>query len=336
MKNSPEAANAELLVVLQKGLPIDARPFARIGEALGMSEADVLGRLRTLFEEGIARRFGAVFESQSLGYLSTLCAVDVPAADLVAAQERIAPHPGITHCYEREGHPNLWFTMTAPEDGLETELARVSAALGPYQVMNLPALKKFKIEAVFGKGEKMEENAGVPRTDRKKQAPLSERERVVVRCLQSSIPVVEDPFGAVARQVNYDPAELLDLLKRWKRDGIIRRIALVVRHHKLGFSANSMCVWPVAPAAIEAAGHSMGRNPHVTHCYERPSSEVFPYNLYAMIHAQSREEAVGIFQALGRDAGLTGGKMMWSVREFKKSSPVFFCEPPPKLGTPPS
>ena len=46
-----------------------------------------------------------------------------------------------------------------------------------------------------------------------------------------------------------------------------------------------------------------------------------------MIHAKTPGEAVTVFERLGAAAELSGGRMMWSVREFKKSSPVFFCEP---------
>ncbi len=354
MTPEPATVDADLLVALQKGLPLERRPFAVIGETLGLSEEAVVARLRNLFETGVARRFGAVFDSRSLGYESTLCAADIPAAEMVAAVGRIHPHPGITHCYERQGHPNLWFTLTAPQNDLEAELARISKALGPYGVLNLPALQKFKIEAVFGKSSQVVEGAeqwtatsgrgqaakgaslsGTPPAGRR-PPEFSEREKAVVRCLQGSIAIESEPFDAVARQVGYDPAELVDLLQRWQREGVIRRIALVVRHRQLGFSANSMCVWKVAPEALVAAGQSMARSPHVTHCYERPSSPAFPYNLYAMIHARSPDEAVAIFQKLGSDTGLPEGAMMWSVREFKKSSPIFFCESTVELGVPPS
>ncbi len=338
--NSPEEVDSRLVLALQKGLPVESRPFATIGQALGLSEADVLSRLHALFASGVARRFGAVFDSRSLGYQSTLCATDIPDGELVAAAARIAPHPGITHCYEREGHPNLWFTMTALDGEVDPELARVEKALGPYPVMSLPALQKFKIEAVFGHDANAVKTGAPVRTgaesDGRKPTPPTLREQKVVRCLQSSIPVVEDPFGEVALQTGYPPGELLELLAHWRQNGIIRRIALVVRHHKMGFSANSMCVWKVAPDAITEVGKTMARNQHVTHCYERPSTPAFPYNLYAMIHAKSRDEAVAIFNILGRDAGVSGGHMMWSLREFKKSSPVFFCEPTPDLGVPPS
>jgi len=317
--------DAKLLVILQQGLPLVSRPFSEIGKGLGLSEAAVLERVRSLFETGIARRFGAVFESRNLGYLSTLCAADVPAAELEAAASRIAPHPGITHCYEREGYPNLWFTMTAPAEALEQELGRASAALGPYEVLNLPALKKFKIEAVFGRQE--QGGTSKAREGSAPQGGLPEWERKVVRRLQASIEVSEDPFGMLAEDLGMKSAELLELLKRWEKEGVIRRIGLILRHRQLGFSANSMCVWKVQADRIREAGEILARSQHVTHCYERPSFAAFPYNLYAMIHAKSREEAIRIFEQLGVDAGLSDGRMLWSVREFKKSSPVFFCEP---------
>lgn len=328
MNTTEQEVEARLLVILQQGLPIVSRPFAAIGEELGLTEAAVLARVKSLFESGVARRFGAVFESQSLGYLSTLCAVDVPAHDLEAAARRISPHPGITHCYERDGHPNLWFTMTALAGDLDRELAWVSSALGSYEVLNLPALQKFKIEAVFGRNEQGQ----APRGPLKAGAPvalLPERERKVVRRLQASIAVSEDPFGVVAKDLEMEPAELLALLKRWEADGVIRRIGLILRHRQLGFSANSMCVWKAGADRVKEAGEILARSQHVTHCYERPASAAFPYNLYAMIHAKSREDAIRIFGQLAADAGLSDGRMLWSVREFKKSSPVFFCEPPP-------
>lgn len=321
---------ARLLVILQQGLPIATRPFARIGEELGLTEAAVLSRVRALFESGVARRFGAVFESHKLGYMSTLCAADVPDGELEAACARMVPHPGITHCYEREGHPNLWFTMTALREELTRELARISAALGPYALLNLPALQKFKIEAVFGGNEPGRAPRGAS-GESGPVAPIPEAERNVVRRLQASIAVEADPFGLLAGELAMKPEALLGLLKRWEAEGVIRRIALILRHRQLGFSANSMCVWKAEPGRIPAAGASLARSPHVTHCYERPAFPAFPYNLYAMIHARSREEAVRIFEQLGNEAGLADGRMLWSVREFKKSSPVFFCEQEARL-----
>ena len=332
MSNAADV-DARLLLALQKGLPIDARPFERVGTAFGLTGGEVLERVRAWFAAGVARRFGAVFDSRSLGYASTLCAAEVAADQLDASVARIVPHPGITHCYARDGHPNLWFTLTAPAGELDHEVARVGRALGAGEVLNLPALQKFKIEAVFGRDGDDDAPRNVTHPVAA-MAPLPEHERRVVRRLQASVAVTEDPFGDVARETGFAPDALLELLGRWQATGVIRRIGLVVRHHKLGFSANSMCVWAAPREQIAAAGQALARSPHVTHCYERPSYPSFPYNLYAMIHAKSPPEAVEIFEKLGAAAGLAGGRMMWSVREFKKSSPVFFCEPPPVLAEP--
>ncbi len=330
----PEKPDRDLLIALQRGVPLERRPWAALARTLGLTEAGVLRTVRELFESGVARRFGAVFDAQSLGYRSTLCAADVPESALEAAVARITPHPGITHCYQRDGHPNLWFTLTAPDGELDGELARVAGTLGGYAVLNLPALRKFKVEAVFGQSEDgpLRPRGPVSAPTGLPAAPLAEREREVVRRLQANIAVTEDPFGRLASELGYAPGDLLALLKGWETAGVIRRIAFVMRHRQLGFLANSMCVWSVPAVRIEAAGVSMARSPHVTHCYERPAFPSFPYNLYAMIHAKTREQAVGIFERLGLDAGLSGGRMLWSVREFKKTSPVFFCEPPPALG----
>lgn len=331
--SNANTTGARLLVTLQQGLPIDRRPFTRVGADLGLTEEAVLAEVRQLFETGVARRFGAVFESRSLGYGSTLCAADIPTDQLEAAAARIAPHPGITHCYERDGHPNLWFTMTAPAVRLTQELERTAKSLGPYPVLNLPALQKFKIEAVFGRDDDDEQPAlGRSRNADTPAAPLTEHERQVVRGLQGNLAVSEDPFGRVAAELGCDPDKLIELLNGWKQSGVIRRIGLVVRHQRLGFAANSMCVWAVTPDRIIAAGNTLAQSPHVTHCYERPHSAAFPFNLYAMMHAKTREALRIAFEELAQKAGLANGRMMWSVREFKKASPRFFVEDATELG----
>ncbi len=318
-----------LLVALQQGVPIVERPFASIAREFGLTEADILDRIRAWFASGVARRFGAVFDSHRLGYASTLCAADIPAGELETAASRLTPHPGITHCYAREGRPNLWFTLTAPTEDLAAEVARTADAVAPYALLNLPAVRRFKIEAVFGATPGSVHHAGTdpgPQpSDDEDVTPLSEHERQVVRHLQGNLPLGPEPFGDAARTLGCDAADLLALLTRWRERGIIRRLGLVVRHQEMGFTANSMCVWNVAPAAVAAAGAVLARSPHVTHCYERHAAAEFPYNLYAMLHAGSRPEALARFEALAREAGLDGGRMLWSAREFKKTSPVFFA-----------
>jgi DNA-binding Lrp family transcriptional regulator len=344
MNDDQNNLDADLLLALQQGIPLEKRPFALIGQELGLTEAQVFERTAEYLNDGRARRFGAVFDSRSLGYDSTLCAVDVPEDELERTAGLVTPHPGVTHCYQRQGTPNLWFTMTAPADALDRELEKMAPALAPHELLNLTALRTFKIEAVFdvrgARAQCREANESKPGSARhngdhhprpfpagaEPPAPLSEAERVLVRALQGDVPLSRDPFQVLASELGYDHAELLEILGRWKAAGILRRVGLVMRHRKLGFTANSMCVWKAADDRIEEAGRIMAAHAEVTHCYERPVFESFPFNLYAMIHADNPDKAVEIFERLSSETGLTDGRMLVSLREFKKSSPVFFCE----------
>lgn len=332
-EQSNSSKDQALLIALQRGVPFVRRPWAEIAESVGMSSAEVLQAGQDLFKRGVARRFGAVFDSRSLGYASTLCAVDIPASDIERAAALLHPHPGITHCYEREGNPNLWFTLTAPADKLGSELTGIGNLLKPFPVLNLPAIRRFKVEVV------LDAAAGDVEPARSETIPgaaggdtppvFSEREKALIRRIQNNLPLAEEPLTAVAEELQWDIDSMLQKLSDWKTAGILRRIGFILRHRAAGFTANGMCVWPVAEGDVPRAGRILSAAPEVTHCYERPSSPAIPFNLYAMIHARERIAAVNTFHRLSKTAGLSDGHMLISVREFKKSSPVFFLEANP-------
>ena len=76
-------------------------------------------------------------------------------------------------------------------------------------------------------------------------------------------------------------------------DGRIRRIGAVPNHYAIGYTANGMSVWDVDDAVIDAVGERVGALEFVTHCYRRPRHlPDWPYNLFAMVHAASREAAL--------------------------------------------
>lgn len=335
MKDHPPSRTKQaLLTALQRGVPLVRRPWAAIARTLGMKEAEVLQAARNLFERGVARRFGAVFDSRHLGYASTLCAADVPLRDIERVAALLQPHPGITHCYEREGRPNLWFTLTAPAGRLDAELRRITKAIKPYKPFNLPAIRRFKVEVVLGAAD---DDVGPVRGEVLPDAldgdiphKFSAREKTMIRKIQGNLQVAKEPFTSVAQELKWDQDELLRRLASWKQAGILRRIGFILRHRVAGFVANGMCVWPVVEADVVRAGRLLADSPEVSHCYERPSSPAFPFNLFAMIHAREQGAAEGAFRRLSERAGLSGGRMLISSREFKKSSPVFFLEDAPR------
>ena len=324
--------NSDLLLALQEGINIESNPFATLGERLGLTTQEIISHLKFVLTDGIARRFGAVFDSAKLGYHSTLCAVDLPddLVDEITAQ--LIPHLGITHCYERKGHPNIWFTLTTPANNLTSEIEKLQKLMPNRPIINLPASQRFKIATIFdlktGKSsvtETLSLNTDSTATPDILQA--SNTDKAIVRALQKTIPLETHPFATVAKTLEMEEAPLLTKLLDWKARGIIRRIGLILKHRQAGFSANGMCVWNVDPQSITAHGIALAKCPEVTHCYHRPLHQQVPFNLYAMIHADTLDSAHSMLEQISERANLPIGKMLVSTREFKKSSPAFFLEP---------
>ncbi|MCL1983760.1 MAG: AsnC family transcriptional regulator [Clostridiales bacterium] len=139
----------ELLNQLQIGLPLSERPYGALALQLGLSEEDVLHRIRKMKEENIIRRIGGVFDSSKLGYQSTLCAMSVPAGKTCEAARVINGFEGVTHNYLRDGDYNIWFTVIAQSKARLADIVSEIQQRTGIEVHSLPAMRKFKIDARF-------------------------------------------------------------------------------------------------------------------------------------------------------------------------------------------
>lgn len=337
-----DKSKERLLVLLQQGLPLDPRPFLMLGELSGLTEIEVLNLVEELLADGRARRLGGIFDAAGLGYRSVLCAAAVPASGIARTTAILAALPGVTHAYLRgwpeelpadhparllEPYPALWFTWSAPEAAFATGFDALRNQLSPWPVLPLPAGRKFKIQVVFGNqvtGPAMAEDIDAVPTGAVQ--PFTDRDQRVVRELQGTLAPCANFYAPVAARCDLDETELLARLTLWRRTGALRRIALVLRHQRIGYKANAMCVWPADGVIAEQAGAVLAGFSEVTHCYQRPAFPGFPYSLYAMLHAKSWELLAERFADLEQATGLEGGKMLCSVKELKKTSMVFFSE----------
>ncbi|MEI8079596.1 MAG: hypothetical protein WCH61_08220 [bacterium] len=338
--------NANLLWELQQGIPLESAPFRAIGERLGISVAEVLETIRRLMAEGTVRRMGAVFDARRLGYRSALCAMDVPAAEIAHIAATVCAHRGVTHGYERgwpaelatdltggpHGRywPNFWFTLATEREIFDSEMDGIRRAVAPYPLLVLPALRRFKIDVTFDprtreRDERVPATKAVP-APRHGDAPavFSTQDRAIVRALEGNLPLVERPFAAIAADLGMAESALLERLAAWSADGVLRRVALIVRHRQLGFTANGMCTWDVPEAEVVEAGRRVAAHPAVTHCYQRERTDRFPFTLYAMIHTGSWEETRQLFLTISQNAGLTPGQLLLSLNEYKKTSMTYF------------
>jgi siroheme decarboxylase len=139
-----------ILNEIQRNFPVRQRPFLALARKLKLKEKDILQRVRTLKKIGIIRRIGASFSAGSIGFTSTLCAAKVPQGKIEKFVSVVNAYPGVTHNYERDGDFNIWFTLIAPSPRrINQILTEISAETGIKEILNLPALKTFKIAVDF-------------------------------------------------------------------------------------------------------------------------------------------------------------------------------------------
>lgn len=320
--------DGRLLNLLQWEFPLQPRPYAGLAEKLESTETEVLRRVARLKAEKIIRQISAIFDSYQLGYRSCLVAAKAAPERLEAVAAIINRHPGVSHNYQREHAFNLWFTLTVPPDrDLQGEADRLQAESGVECLRLLPTTRLFKIGVRLdvGGGEdapRREEAADTP----KRQPPrrLEAQEVAAVRLLQQDLPLEPEPFQVLAAGSGLDEETLLSHARRFLEEGQMRRFAAVLHHRRVGFSANGMGVWKVPEAQIETVGRQMASFAAVSHCYQRPSYPDWPYNLFTMIHARSREECEQIAVEMSRATGIADYTLLYSTREFKKVRVRYF------------
>lgn len=147
-------------------------------------------------------------------------------------------------------------------------------------------------------------------------------DRRLILATQGGLPLVSRPYHAIGEQLGVSAETVQERLAAMLAEGKIRRIGAVPNHYALGYRHNGMTVWDVADDQVDALGAVVGTFPLVTHCYRRPRHlPHWPYNLFAMVHGQSRqetEEQITTIAALLGDA-CRGHDVLYSSRILKKT-----------------
>lgn len=229
---------------------------------------------------------------------------------------------------------------------------RAKLAGAGYEMLLLPAIRRFKVDVVFSEETRSEEEktefssnlANFSNYPEKTwglspekgslapsfggDCPQNWRPNAVeIRIgsvLQGDTEIRGDYWAGVAERAQVKEWELLSTVELWRRAGRLKRVGLLLSHRNAGWKANGMCCWLVDGDRTVEAGRALAAMPEVTHCYERPLAPSFGYNLFAMVHSMTVEGAHGTFERISRLAGLEGGTMLLSVSEYKKTSLRFF------------
>ncbi len=138
----------QLLNEFQRDFPLTSTPYADIAARIGVTEQEVIARLRQLRAAGVVGRVGAVIRPHSIG-TSVLAAMAVPAARLEQVAALVNGYPEVNHNYEREHRYNLWFVVTAADqDDIDAVLNDIQRRTG-IRVLALPMLESYHIDVGF-------------------------------------------------------------------------------------------------------------------------------------------------------------------------------------------
>ncbi len=316
-----------LLDAAQGGIQIEERPFLTLGDELSLSEDEVISRLNRLKANPVVRRFGGVFDSKRLGFISTLIAMKIPPERLEEVAERICRFPAVTHAYERGHDYNLWFTLIATdEEAMGRIIMVIKAESGISDLLDLRAERMYKIGVNFSltSKSKAKERKKEPQAAYDGKLTLDDKDRVLIREASGDLPIIRKPFEALASRAGLSEEEAILRLKDFERAGALRRIAVILRHKEAGFNHNAMGVWALEREAADKAGEVALGLGEVSHCYLRRTFPKWPYNFFAMIHGKTENECEKAAGKISKAAGDADHLLLYSLREFKKTSMRYF------------
>jgi DNA-binding Lrp family transcriptional regulator len=326
-----DGTDKDILNFIQREFPLEREPFSAIGREVGLSGGEVIRRVESLKRSRVIRQISAIFDTRVLGYQSTLVAARIPKNKLAEGAKAVNSHPGVSHNYERNNELNLWYTVAVPPDsrlGLEGTVDVLHRISGAEKTRILPTLKLFKI------GVTLDMNMGATA---KKEAPqygesdraaadrnISDTDRDVIRALQEDVPLTPRPFDLWGEQIGMSYEDLIEHANDLQRRKIMRRFSAVLYHRKAGFRANAMGVWKVPEERVEEVGNMFAQYQAVSHCYQRPIYEDWPYALFSMVHGRSVEECETILATMAEESGLSDFASLYSTREYKKTRVRYF------------
>jgi DNA-binding Lrp family transcriptional regulator len=325
MKTVPEGLDRQLLNLAQKEVPLVPRPFEALANELGTTEDDVITRLGVWRDQKkVIRQISAIFDTRKLGYRSMLVAMRIPSDKIDEGAKLVNEHPGVSHNYERDHEFNLWFTIaTPPGMSLEAHVDRLHDLTGAETTRMLPTLKMFKIEV------RLDVESGVSNADSPPPAqveipPLTSDDIRAIRALQQDMPLVSRPYAVEAEGEGFTEDELLAFAHKFVADTRMRRCAAILAHRRAGFLSNGMGVWKMDEDRAEELGYKIASFPQVTHCYQRPTYEDWPYRVFSMVHARTEEQVRGVIENISDETGLREYDILFSTKEYKKTRVPYF------------
>lgn len=326
-----DATSRALLDLMQEDFPLAERPYAILGERLGLTEADTIERVQQAREAGVIRQVCAIYDTKALGYSSALVAMKVAPERLAHAAAVVNAHPGVSHNYRRNHDFNMWFTVAMPPGhDLDAVIDRLHVLTGAESTRPMPTLNLFKIGVTLDMSGGREMTArGTPEYTEARRLEalehvLTDDDVAYILATQRDLPTIEQPFAAVATSLGWSTEQVFEQAARMKANGHLRRFAGILNHRVAGFRANGMAVWNVPSERVLEFGQFVAGYRNISHCYERPTYPDWPYSVFTMIHHPKVAGVEETAKAMSEETGVSDYRVLYSTTEYKKIRLPYF------------
>lgn len=317
----------------QKGFPLTNRPYKTIVEQLAQvnivtDELAVFKAIEDLSNQDVLSRVGPVFDHKKAG-ASTLAALAVPEEELDKIAGIVNQFDQVNHNYGREHHYNLWFVVTASDMvALKTTLSNIELLTG-LPVLVLPMEASYHIDLAFsinvtGLESPTSNQINKPFIQNKNNTitHLTDIEKIALRsAIEKGLPTHLSPYQVIAERLALTEEQVLMQISLWQEEGLIRRFGLVIKHRKLGYSANAMVVWNIPDKEMDAIALELAKCAPVSLCYQRPRRlPDWPYNLFCMIHGTDRALVLQQISQITKQLGLESIEkdVLFSFKAYKQ------------------
>ncbi|HWQ80205.1 MAG TPA: hypothetical protein VN381_15365 [Anaerovoracaceae bacterium] len=132
-----DQTNQELIKALQGSLPFEENPYEAIGKSLGISEDEVIDRLKALKDSNRLKRISAILRHQKTGYTHNAMVVFKTETTMTETiGKELALSSLVSHCYERKPYeqwPYNLYAMLHSRKDCEIE-AFVESVIKKYEI----------------------------------------------------------------------------------------------------------------------------------------------------------------------------------------------------------
>lgn len=303
-----------LLTLLQHEIPLRSRPFAILGEKIGIDGAEVLLRINRLKTNRLIRKIAGVFDTRKFGYKLQTAALRMNKEALESAAQAIAEFPAVLFCTARDHEWNLWITAAVPSwESSESAIRKAAQQAG------VTDFRIFTDLQVVKRGGRILEPVAEP-------APaFNSLEMQVIAALQDDLPLTDEPFAKIAHDLWINEAKLLEILSQLRERKIFHRIS-VSFFRKVHECNEALVIWQVPEEKQIEVALQLAYFDEVVFCARRTCDAVFPYNIHTLLQTPrsvSIEQAVrNLENQVGRGPRLE----LKTVQEYKKSRFKYFSE----------